>query len=237
MYDLMYNNKLASFLGIMIKTRPVIPTPKKQINTVQVPGGETLYEDLEEYDDIEITVDFNFVDRDNIKLKFRDIRKWLFEDIDDKLIFSDDTNYFYKVKNIEISDLTTKFKIKGDFSVKFICSPYIYSVLGSKKIDLTQTTVLYNSSWLYSKPSFFIEGEGNITLIVNGNSVELNVGQKIEIDVDKQLIFREGNIENKRKKGSWNDLNLVSGKNNISYKLAAGSYLKSFEIIPNWRSI
>lgn len=237
MYSLIYNNRISSDLGISIKTRPIIPTPKKQVNSIPIPGGETLYEDLEEYDDIEITVEFNFVFRDDLKGKFRNVRHWLLDDVSNRLFFSDDKNYFYKVKNIEISDLTTKFKVKGDFSVKFICEPYMYRVLGMQKINLNKNTTLYNSSWLPSKPYFFIEGEGIVTLIVNGNSINLNVGQNIEVDVDKRLIYRKGNIENERKTGLWKDLYLVPGKNTIGYKVSSGSVIKSIKIIPNWREI
>lgn len=235
MYFIIYNNLESYDLGLKIKTRPVIPCPIKQINKIPVTGGETLYEDLEEYEDIEITVDFNFVNRENIKQKFREIKKWLLSTEDNKLFFSDDLNYFYKVNNVEISELVTTFKVKGDFSVKFTCNPYLFSVEGQREIDLPK--VLNNYSAIYSKPIFRIKGEGVITLSINGNSIKFNVGQELKIDVDKELIYRDGNIENERKTGSWKDLRLISGENTLSYSLASGATLTSFKIIPNWREL
>lgn len=235
MYFLIYNNKNSYDLGLKIKTRPIISAPKKQINAINITGGETLYEDLEEFNDIEITVDFNFIDRNNVKQKFREAKRFLYEDIDNKLYFSDDLDYFYKVNSVEVLELSTTLKVKGDFSVKFTCSPYSYSLLGQTEINLPKA--LYNSSHLYSKPTFKLKGEGIVTLMVNGHSVKLNVGQEIKVDTDKELIYRDGAIENQRKEGSWKDLYLLSGKNTLSYELSSGTTLESIKIIPNWREI
>lgn len=235
MYFLSYNNRPCTDLNVYVKTRPVIPAPERQIDDIPIQGGETLYQDYEEYNDINITVPFNFIDRNNVQGKFRELKCWLYGQNDNKLYLSNDMNYFYKVNKVKVGELTTIYKVKGDFNAVFTCSPYLYSTDGQEKISLPSE--LYNYSWLYSKPIFILEGEGLITLIINGNSIKLNIGQSIIVDTEKELIFREGNIENQRKTGKWSDLYLMPGKNTLSYILADGSTLNSIKLIPNWREL
>lgn len=237
MYFLGFNNISCTDLDIYVKTRPVIPAPERQVQDITIQGGETLYQDFEEYNDIDITVYFNFADRNNVQEKFRMAKRWLYSKTDNKLFLSNDMDYFYKVKNVKVGELTTTHKFKGDFLVVFTCSPYLYNVKGQEEIALSSSNAIYNHSWLYSKPTFIIEGEGIITLKVNGNSVKLNVGQSIIVDVERQLIYRDGNIENQRKTGKWKDLLLMPGENTLSYNVESGTTLKNIKIIPNWREL
>lgn len=230
-----FNNK-NSWSGFKIKilNKVIIPFPKKQQSVIKIPGGEDLVIDEGDYEDITIPVHIDILDKRIIETKYRDLKRWLSLIEDNHLIFSNDPEIFYKVKNIDIPNFETQFEECGTATINFICSPYSYFTNGIEEIELTE--YLFNFG-INSKPVFNIKGEGVITLIINNKEVEFNVGQELIIDVDKKLVYKKGLIQNLTKKGSWEDLKLQEGDNTLSYKIAPGSRLDSITIIPNWRTL
>ena len=65
----------------------------------------------------------------------------------------------------------------------------------------------------------------------------MDLADEIFIYIPRTLTLINMKIEGKRKKGKWEDLELIPGDNILSYELTPGSSLESFTIIPNWRTL
>ncbi|WP_415347950.1 distal tail protein Dit [Clostridium perfringens] len=231
-----FNNK-NSWYGFKIKIldKIIIPFPQKKQSTIKIPGGEDQFEVEGGYEDITIPVKIDILDKKMIKTKYREIKRWLSIIEDDHLIFSDDLDFFYKVKMIDLKEFETQFQISGVATINFICSPYLYLVNGECEIDFENN--LFNEFPLSAEPVYRIVGNGTIKLNINSKVVTIDLADEIIIDIPRKLTLRNGKIEGKRKKGKWEDLELIPGDNNLSYELTPGTTLESFTMIPNWRTL
>ena len=98
---------------------------------------------------------------------------------ENKLKFSDDLGYFYRVNKVEISTTERVYKKLGKFTVVFTCEPYMYLEDGTRAIELPM--LLYN---FYEKtqPIYIVEGEGFFSMQINRKTIKANVGQNLTID-------------------------------------------------------
>lgn len=231
-YFIIYNGQINSDLGVSIITRPSKPSPNMQYDEKEVPGREGKLYKEKGYGDIEISVSFNFAskspgmwDKD-----FRKIKKWLNSKTDNKLKFSDDLGYFYRVNKVVIDTPERALKRLGRFNVTFTCEPYIYLESGQERISLPQ--LIYND-FEESQPTYFIKGEGFLNLTVNGTTIKANVGQNLIINTKLGLCYREdGILNNIALTGHYEDLYLKEGNNTFSFTQGF-----NIEIEPNWRCI
>ena len=232
MFYLTFNNKNSyTDLNLRIVKRPAIPTPVKNTNKVEITGHDgDLYEELGGYADISIAVDFNFIDRDNIKKSWRKIKAWLNNIQDNKLIFSDDIEFYYKVKNITLSDLTITKKVLGTFTATFICEAYAYDVAGLNYIELNNNATLYN--YLdNSKPILKAYGSGVGTITINNNSFTVSIGDYVYINSSLELTYKTIDTPANLQTGDYPVL--TNGENKISWD----SNITKIEIQPNWRCL
>lgn len=235
---ILFNNKNSyRDIGAKIVDKIIIPFPKRKVDKIEIPGGEDLYVDMGGYEDITIPIELDILDKRQIKNKYRDIKRWLGIINDNHLLFWDDLDYFYKVKKVELpNDFETMFSLNGTAVINFICDPYLYVVDGEEEIKLPPR--LQNEYGIVANPTYRIKGEGVIKIRINkGEFVEFNVGQEIIVDVDRKIIYRNGFIENIRKKGAWEGLQLSPGENLIDYRVADEARLDEITIIPNWRTL
>lgn len=232
-----FNNKRDLDFGIKATKRPSIPVQRKKLKSTSVNGTDgNVYIDDGTYEDITISVDFNFIDRTNFQQKCRQIKKWLNKIENYQLKFSDDLGIFYKVKKVEIDDIERVYKVLGRFSVKFTCNPYAWLVEGQQEIILKATNNIINE-FESSKPIYIIEGEGNFTLTVNDNPVTINVGQKLIVDTTLQLCLKDNELINLAlKTGNFEDLWLQEGTNTITYSVGTGGSINNIKLIPNWKT-
>lgn len=235
MFFSVFNSIRDRELGIRCIKRPNIPFPEKQVEEILIPGrDEPLTKIKEIRNNITITVSYDFVDYDNWQETARKVKTWLDEITDDKLYFSDDLEVFYKVKYCT-TDIN-RLKNIGEFSVNFIVSPNVWRIEGTKEINLLNLNGI-NNDYLICKPTYFIEGEGLITLIINDVEVVINVVQKVIINTSMQQCYKEDRLINLAiKQGDFEDLHLQKGYNSISYELGAGARLDSLSMVPNYRS-
>ena len=228
-YFIVYNDKTNLDVNLLIQTRPSKSSPVMQYETIEVPGGELLYKE-KGYGDIEIPIAFNFASKKPSEWDsdFRKVKKWLLSKVDNKLIFCDDLEYFYKVKKVSIETPERVLKRIGRFTVVFTCEAYNYEVEGSKEVKIS--TSMFNDGIL-TKPIYKVSGEGLLTLKVNGVTVKANVGQNLKIDTNLGLCFRnDGSINNIALDGAYEDLYLQEGEN--TFEWTSGF---NIDIIPNWR--
>ena len=246
MYDLEYNGINASSLQIFVREKVNIPSPRLKYTENEVQGRDgSLIESDEKYEDITIPVKFNYKTiESNWHEVFRKAKKWLFSNGTKKLIFNDDANYFYLVKRVEIGDNERLSGRIGSFSVNFICEPYQYLISGETEYDISD---VLNNPYDECHPVYIVSGHyGSYKLIVNGNTVEVNVSTldgktstPTYIDSEKMMTYTEDGIRNTYLKGDYESLYLQEGENTIetpkSTSGLAQGYTPTVKVIPRWR--
>lgn len=231
-YFIIYNEQTNLDFGVSVVTRPSKPSPIMEYEEKDVSGRDGKLYIEKGYRDIEISVSFNFISKNNNNWDkdFRAIKRWLLSKSDNKLKFSDDLEVFYKVNKIAIDTPERVLKRIGRFNVTFTCQPYTYFEDGLNEINLPSK--IYNDNCI-SKPIYKVAGEGVLNLTVNGNKIKANVGQNLTIDTELGLCYRtDGTINNIALTGYYEDMYLIEGDNIFSY---TGNF--DIKIIPNWRYI
>lgn len=227
-------NNLNSYedLRLSIVRRPNIPSPVLNKTTTEVPGADgLLYQVTGGYKDIVIPIEFNFIDKTSLKERFRQIKSWINEIEDNKLIFSDDLDWYYKVIDINLNgDFETILKQKGLFKVDFTCRAYQYMLDGNNPIFMHNNSTLYNC-YLSSKPLIKITGHGQVNITINNNTFTVPVSDYVYVDSELELAYRDKN--NYFNIGSGKFPILQKGNNTIIYS----DNVTSFEIIPRWRCL
>ena len=228
-YDFTFNDIRAWDKGVAVTERPSIPAPKKRGEYIEVAGrdGALLVTDGT-YEPIEFEIMMNYVRRpESVISSFREIKSWLTGS--GKLTFADDTDVFYKVKNIEISDFQRRTKFGADLVATVVADPFTYYHSGTQEFNASD--VEFNP---YHKccPTYKISANGQISLNVNGNILTANVGGSCIIDTEKCLAYRGQALINTETQGAnYEDLRLNSGPNTITI---SGGTMK---VVPNWRSL
>lgn len=231
MYDVIIDfNKSCLKEKLRVTKRPSIPAPQKRYKTYKVLGRDgELYENTGEYEDITFTVSFNYISDENEWFAYFRIYKKMFNDA--KFIhFSDDSNWFYKIKKVVIDTNNRANRVIGKFDVQFTIDPYCYLTSGNKPIDLTGTfTNLYD----VSKPIYRINGNGTCHLIVNGTDCTCSVTNHLIIDTARRVSYKDdGTSQNTCINKDYDMLWLLEGDNTI--EITEGF---SLEVTPNWRQI
>lgn len=231
MLDLLFNLKfLKQDIGVSIVRRSPAILANKNINVINRVGADgDLYEDLGGRKDIIIPVECNFIS-DNPKEVFRRVKHWLNNIEDNKLIFTDDPGWFYKVVNVEIGQMDVKFKRKGEFTINFTCRGWQYSLDGDEFLEIENNTMLYNEYDL-AKPLIYLEGNGEITITINNNKFKVMVKDYLYIDSELEIAYREKTDCLNIDEGDYPVL--TYGENNITF---TGNVSK-IEIKPRWREV
>lgn len=125
-----------------------------------------------------------------------------------QLIFDDDKDFYYMAEIEDSSELTENYTY-GEFTVVFIADSYKY--LRNNQTITTTSAISINNPYAVCTPNIRVYGTGAGNLIVNGQTVALNVDGYTDVNY---LFFN-------------------SGINNISFN---GS-IASLQITPNFRSI
>lgn len=232
-YFLMFNNLNSKFdLGLSIVKRPNIPSSSKNKTSKEVPGRDGLvYEVLGGYKDIVIPVEFNFIEKNNLKERFRQIKLWINDIKDNKLIFSDDPEWFYKVVDVNLNgDFETIIRKKGQFRIDFTCRGYLYNLDADEFIDIKNNDNLYNY-YLDSKPFIYIRGNGEVKININNRKFTVPVQDYIYIDSELEVVYRTTDNYFNLDTGVYPKL--TKGANNIQFE----GNIQEFKIKPRWRCL
>lgn len=160
------------------------------------------------------------------KLISSKIKQWLTGT--GKLSFSDDSEYYYKVKQVKILKNTREMNNYSKLEVNFVCAPHKY--VRSGLFPQTLDNVVMNP-YDDSRPIYIIQGNGNCTLLVNGNKMTANIGGNLRIDTDLLIAYREdGTLMSTSVNGDYEKLYLRNGENTI--QITNGF---SLSVIPNWK--
>ncbi|CEN86371.1 distal tail protein Dit [Paraclostridium sordellii] len=232
-YFLIFNNMNSKFdLRLSIVKRPNIPSTSKIKTTKQIPGRDGLvYEEEGGYQDIVIPVEFNFIEKNNLKERFRQIKLWINEIQDNKLIFSDDPEWFYKVVDVKLNgDFETILRRKGKFRIDFTCRGYLYNLDADEFIDIHNNDNLYNY-YLESLPIIFIKGNGEVKVSINNRKFTVPIQDYIYIDSELELVYRD--LDNPFNLGTGKYPNLNKGANLIQFE----GNIQEFKMKPRWRCL
>lgn len=234
-YSIVFNNKSNEELDIEIVKRPVIPIPNRRYKEIPIEGHDgNYYIDEETYEDMIISIEFNFVenDLDNIRSRARNIKNWIEDMRDDKLILSDDPSVFYKVCKAELSEITYQdlYEIQN-FTINFTVRAYQYLLNGKKEIQLP--TILFNH-YDKSKPTYRIVGNGACVLNINNTTVNCTINGQLQINTEFDKILNSDNTlaVGKTNIKKMQDLYLQKGKNIFNWTSGFTIY-----IVPNWRTL
>lgn len=217
--------------GILITSRPNIPSPKRRVEYIDIPGRHSsLRYDEGTYEDITITVECQLKNKDLIG-KVDEIKGWLLGTGESGLIFSfqKDRKYIAQVVNqIDFSQIMKRF---SEFIIVFNCRPFKYDA-GNSLITLTKSNTSVNNIGTFeSYPIISVYGNGNISLTIKGQTVKLyGISNKTIINSELMDCYDEAlNNLNPKMEGEYPKLDL--GSNVISW---SGNVSK-IEILPNWR--
>lgn len=228
--DIEFNGTIASDLKLLIKEEISVPSPKQKYEEYEISGKDgDMIVSGGHYDDIQITIPFNYAEYDEWGSIYRNAKRWLNAKGSQKLKLSRMDNYFYKVKRAEIGNEKRSVSHAGSFEAVFACDPYTYLESGLMELSAGE---LYNANEL-SHPNYMITGNGSCTLTVNGKTMKATVGQNLTIDTDRMIAYRvDGTMMNTSVTGDYEDLYLQPGENTVS--ITNGFDVK---IIPNWRCL
>lgn len=222
--------------GIIISKRPTLPSPKRRVSYIDIPGRDSsLVYDERTYENITIGVECKIKDR-NLLEKIDDIKAWLLSAGESNLVFSfqEDKKYIGQVVNsIDFSQVV---KVFSEFIIVFNCKPFKYAV---DNIPITKTsgleTVIANPGTIVSKPIIRATCNGSGEFKINGKEVRV-------LDLDEQVVILDSELEESY---YYVDGKMVNANSNISGQfpiLNIGSNTISFsggisklEITPNWR--
>ncbi|EOU2126227.1 phage tail protein [Clostridium perfringens] len=234
MFYFIFNNKKNTDLGIQVVKRPNIPIPERNIELKSLKGRDgSLTRDYKTYNDIKISVSLNFISGKNDFInKGAEIADWLYNINDNKLIFSDNDKFYYKVKKIECKDIERSLKVIGKFIVTFVCDPYKYYI-DNNEIEITNSTKIISPPLVIeSKPVVKVIGTGDIDLNINNKKIQLEkIDGNIIIDSILKECYKENNNLNYKMHGEFPKL--IRENNNINF---SGS-IEKIIIKPNWRCL
>jgi len=218
--------------GILISQRPVIPSPKRRVSTINIPGrNSNLRFDEKTYDDIALTVECSVKDRENIADKIDDIKVWLFEAGESDLIFSFQEDKKYIAQVVNAIDFKQVYKYFSEFPIIFNCRPFKYAVENNIVNIIKTGTTINNPGTIESDPVISIYGSGDIVFKINGRQISLKgVSEKIIVDSVIQDCYDDaGNNLSGNMSGGF--LKMKPVENIIEW---SGNVTK-VELLPNWR--
>ena len=228
-FDFRGKNSFSDY-GVYISKRPSIPSPKRRITNVVIPGkSSSLRFDENTYEDISIAVECSIKD-EVLPDKIDEIKEWLLAYGESDLIFSNQNNKKYIAQVVNAIDFTQVLKYISKFVIVFNCRPFKYES-ESTTIEMIAEGSITNPGSIYSEPIIKIFGSGDINVTINSEIIKLKeVTDHIILDTVQQNCYNE-TIDNLNNKMNGEFPKFEVGENNISWTGA----VSKVEVIPNWR--
>ena len=159
-----FNGQSSLELGIRIKDKNIFSAPKYDMSLVSVPGRNgDLVNSNKRFNNAIVSYTC-FVPAKSItelSTKLRNIKKWLYEDVDSyhELTDSYEPDFMrYAIFNskLDISDTANKI---GTFTIQFSCHPFKYLISSMEEIDLERGMTVYNPYPFPAKPLIRLMGD------------------------------------------------------------------------------
>ena len=138
--------------------------------------------------------------------------------------FSNEVDKFYRYQIIEQIDFERLVRFRTA-TLKLHVQPFKYSRVETKKVftidsDEVTSVRVRNSGNTIARPIVTIEGEGNVSLSLNGKSIlAINFGEdrSITIDTEKMEAYNGNVLKNRHVAGNYDNFALSAGLNTISW--------------------
>lgn len=213
------NGKDSRYIGgLLIQELPPISKPKMRTEVEEIDGRDG---------DIATPLGYSAYDKDmkiGLHGDFRidDIISYF--DSSGKVVFSNEIDKYYNYQILEQIDFERLVRFRTA-TVKFHVQPFKYSRVETKKVftfDRADVTSLgiRNSGNTIARPIITIEGEGNISLSLNGKSIfaiVLGEDRSITIDVEKMEAYNSNILKNRQVAGDYDNFALNVGLNTIGW--------------------
>lgn len=204
MLDRFYFNhgKCFSDYGLIVTSPITFPVSNEEVEDITVEGKSgTLTLRKGTYPNKIIEVQVYLKSSIDMWNKIRRIEEWLTDIKDNRLIFSD-RDIAYRVKRVELGDISNRLFKSGETTFKFICEPFL-TLLKEDEIDITNIPSLRYLGNIPGECLIKIYGSGNIQLTVNQDTLTiLNVDTVVTID-SKLMQTRDKNNQSKDMTGDY----------------------------------
>ncbi len=119
------------------------------------------------------------------------------------------------------------------FTVNFRCKPFLHLYSGEAEQTVSSGDFLYNPTGVQAKPMFTISGNGDITLLVGMQIIQLNgIEGGIVLDSELQEAYWNSALKNNCMTGEYPTLG--DGNTAISW---TGGTVTEVRIIPRWMAL
>jgi len=220
--------------GIYIEKRPNLPSPKRHVSYIEVPGRDSmLRRDEETYEGITISVECSLIGDPYSKIS--NIKSWLLNAGESDLIFSYQPERKYIAQVVNSIDFEVVLKITSHFIIVFNCQPFQYATENAS-ISVTDGSgySLTNLGSMASLPIIKVNGSGTGSLIINGNSVFFSdIDEHVILNSEIQETYKDTGAELINKNATKTGVFPLfqPGENTISFS----EKITSLEVTPNWR--
>lgn len=224
---IIFNSAKSSDLGLVLLKMPEPCRAKERSETIIIPGKNgVMHERDGSFENYTMEASL-FISDESFIEKICDVFQGFGE-----LILSTDISKKYKVyiKNqVDINFVSRRFR---NILLQFDTYPFKFSSNEVNDfIESSSAFTVYNPSSLDSEPIIKIFGSGNVTLIINDRSFEIeNISEYITINSEILEIYKNNENQN----GKYMSLEFpkfTPGENNISWS----GRVQKIEIEPKWR--
>lgn len=232
---IVYNNRSSDEFGITITKGVTFDSPSRDLETVKVPGmdgsikmGDGTLNNVQK--------SFPFVLKGNkrdVAQVATEISNWLKSDKNwHWLSFSGDEEYFYQAIATEEYNIERVVSWFGKGTLDFEIKPYKFLKTGFQTFNLGET--LYNPLNRHSRPKLTIKGNGNITIKIGAEQLDLlSVNGGLIVDVLDEVVMDLNGNAAWNKVGSYPLITVASGLNEVE---VIGN-VESVQIMPRWETI
>jgi predicted phage tail component-like protein len=222
--------------GIIIAKRPNLPSPKRRVAYIEVPGRDSnLRYDEGTYEDITLSVECT-IKGDNLMERLDSIKAWLYSACEGDLIFSFQTDKKYRAQVVNSIDIKQAYKICSSFVVVWNCRPFKYQISSQQiTVNTGAGITIVNPGSIAARPMIKAYCVGNGRFKINSAEVALTglTSQFITLDSElEEAYFTENGVTKNGNNLIAGEFPLLSiGNNTITF---SGNITK-LEITPNWR--
>ena len=251
---IVYNNRnsLDFNLGI-VSAKGLLGTPERDVTKVSCPGSNgDLIIDNNRFNNIPIefgayvlpeSPQFDAVKK-SLDSLCMEIKDWLIdeEDFGYKKLYSSRQPGYYRMASFNTAlDIEDVLRQIGSCTLSFDCKPYMYNEAGDSRTYMVPSREyeLFNPEKYKSSPIITLVGNGNATLIINGNEYEVSgVSEQLTVDCERKIVY---NKEGEPQTGKLALVNneypmLIKGTNFIQYETLDNG-IEQVIIQPKWRRL
>lgn len=197
---LYFNNNSNLDMNLYITDYPTIELNNEVYDTQDIEGRNgSVYIDLDYYKDR--TLEFSFDLRGtNITEKLYEVKEWLLNVNDNRLVFNNDKCYM--VKKVLLNSFKQVNIHLAELEVSFIVEPFLYSLEETSYTFTTKNFSIYNNGTQEADTIIKIYGTGNIQISNNGETMQIDdVSDYVLLDSEKQEC-----ISNTGESKDWNTI-------------------------------